>query len=566
MTIRYKEFLTGDILNITSSNGIYHACNVIIKDTKIKGTHPYVVRTSQNNGIRGYISADERTLNPGNTISFAQDTGVMFYQKEPYFTGNKVKIMSIKDHEMNENIALFLITCLNKAFSSFSWGQSYDLKILSKVRFSLPVQSHTVPNWSLLDKLLNNQEDSNLADIDTSSWLDFKITDIFSIIPSDCFLQKLDYVKECPEKSDIFNNFGNSKSISNSSKKEAFNNIIAIDKNGNIKHYSNSSCIKPSDNILCLLLLNSDINDKVREYLESVLLDNLPNTAAADDCVWKNILDIKLLLPSSFHDFPDWNYMERQILDLEQDRITELKKIHNLELSEYLIAAGIEDYELTSDDLKALSISESDLDSVMDQHKTSRSRIEMRRFQISNLFQLYKGHRLTKANRLPGVTPFIGSSEMNNGITGYIGQAPQFEGNAITVSYNGSVGQVFYQEKSFCASDDITVLYLNGQNLDKELFGYLGASLYCAGKKFSYDYKWNLKRMQITTLMLPIQTDSKGFPIIDENHLYHTDGFIPDWDYMRSYTLAMEKLIIKDNADFFEYYINKLEEYFDGYN
>lgn len=150
----YKNFRIGDVLNIDSTKGIYHACNVHVEPVQVKGSHPYVVRTSQNNGLRGYIKADERTLNPGETISFAQDTAQMFYQKKPYFTGNKVKVMSIKGHAMTENIALFLITCLNKAFSMFGWGQSYDVKILSDVTLSLPITTITVPDWAMLETLL----------------------------------------------------------------------------------------------------------------------------------------------------------------------------------------------------------------------------------------------------------------------------------------------------------------------------------------------------------------------------------------------------------------------------
>lgn len=151
---RYKEFMTGDMFDFNSSNGIFHAVNVEVHPTPIFGSHPYVVRTSQNNGIKGYICEDPTSLNPGNTISFAQDTAEIFYQSEPYFTGNNVKVLSIKDHEMTEEIAVFLITCLKKAFSSFSWGMSYDTKILKSVPVSLPVTTVMMPDWSMLETLL----------------------------------------------------------------------------------------------------------------------------------------------------------------------------------------------------------------------------------------------------------------------------------------------------------------------------------------------------------------------------------------------------------------------------
>lgn len=148
--IKWKNYRAGDILNFNSSNGIFHACNVNIDDEKTESNHPYVVRTSQNNGVRGYISADESKLNPANTISFAQDTAQLFYQSESYFTGNKVKVLSLNGHDMTEKIAIFLIACMNKAFSNFAWGSSYDTKLLQNVMISLPVKTIHLPDFSLM--------------------------------------------------------------------------------------------------------------------------------------------------------------------------------------------------------------------------------------------------------------------------------------------------------------------------------------------------------------------------------------------------------------------------------
>lgn len=179
----------------------------------------------------------------------------------------------------------------------------------------------------------------------------------------------------------------------------------------------------------------------------------------------------------------------------------------------------------------------------------------MREFRISDVFVLYKGKRLTKADQLTGDTPFIGSTESNNGVTGYIRQKPIFDRNAISVSYNGSVGQVFFQEKPFWACDDVNVLYLKAHELNRELFGYLGASLYSAGKIFSYNFKWNLERMRNTIIMLPIQTNTAGQPVIDEARIYHPDGFIPDWEYITAYIRVIEKLVIREVADFKDAFI-----------
>lgn len=85
------------MFDIISSKHIYHANQIDkIFSEQLNNTLPYVVRTAQNNGVRGYIEMDKIFANDENTLSFAQDTFSVFYQKQKYFTGNKVKILKPK--------------------------------------------------------------------------------------------------------------------------------------------------------------------------------------------------------------------------------------------------------------------------------------------------------------------------------------------------------------------------------------------------------------------------------------------------------------------------------------
>ncbi|MCT1544878.1 N-6 DNA methylase [Kocuria rhizophila] len=80
-------------------------------------------------------------------------------------------------------------------------------------------------------------------------------------------------------------------------------------------------------------------------------------------------------------------------------------------------------------------------------------------FCLKDIFDIYKGRRVTSADRVSGNTRFIGASEYNNGITDMCDLEPIFEPHCLTVPYNGSVGAAFYQDQPFFASDDINVLY-----------------------------------------------------------------------------------------------------------
>lgn len=192
---QWKEFKVGDILNINSSKYIYHARNLYIEDNKLNNKYyPYVVRTEFNNGIRGYIEEDQSTLNSGHTISLAQDTAQFFYQEEPYFTGNKIKICALNDDtvELTKNKALFLISALYKAFATFSYDSSFNVTRLNKVIIKLPVDSNGDPDWQYMDTYIAKltalahknvsslkQTKAKPAKLNIDHWGEFKLSELF---------------------------------------------------------------------------------------------------------------------------------------------------------------------------------------------------------------------------------------------------------------------------------------------------------------------------------------------------------------------------------------------------
>ena len=148
--LNWKEFNIGSLFDIDSYKKRFDANKVIISETG----KPYVVRTSLNNGIRGFINEDEQYLNDGNTISFGQDTATMFYQEQPYFTGDKIKIVKSKDKKFNKLNAQFFIATMTKSFSSFSWGSSsYNIKIIGNQQIQLPIHNNK-PNYELIETFI----------------------------------------------------------------------------------------------------------------------------------------------------------------------------------------------------------------------------------------------------------------------------------------------------------------------------------------------------------------------------------------------------------------------------
>lgn len=150
-------------------------------------------------------------------------------------------------------------------------------------------------------------------------------------------------------------------------------------------------------------------------------------------------------------------------------------------------------------------------------------------FSIGDIFNVVKGTRLTKAHMKPGDTRFIGSSAMNNGCTAQVGNTENVHPkNTLTVCYNGSVGETFYQDEPFLASDDVNVLYPKFQ-MTREIALFIAPLIKAVSARYNYVDKWKQEDMIADTIKLPVTTDGD-----------------PDWAYMDEY---MRSMIVSAEAD-----------------
>lgn len=151
---------------------------------------------------------------------------------------------------------------------------------------------------------------------------------------------------------------------------------------------------------------------------------------------------------------------------------------------------------------------------------------QWRRFEIQSLFAVKKGKRLTKADMKEGDIRFIGASAVNNGITAKISNKEHLHpGNTITLSYNGSVGEAFYQDERFWASDDVNVLYPKCR-FNKYIAMFMIPLLKEAGRQYAFIDKWKKEDMERDFIMLPV--DEAGSP---------------DYDYMEQYMKELEQKV-----------------------
>jgi hypothetical protein len=142
-------------------------------------------------------------------------------------------------------------------------------------------------------------------------------------------------------------------------------------------------------------------------------------------------------------------------------------------------------------------------------------------FRYDALFNLGKGERIVNKDMREGNTPCIRPIESNNGVYDFIDLNPNHEGNSITVNYNGSVAEAFYQPVPYFALDDVNVLYPKF-DLNPFIAMFLITLIRKEKFRFNYGRKWHLGRMRESTIKLPVTPEGN-----------------PDWDFMEKYIKSL---------------------------
>lgn len=210
------------------------------------------------------------------------------------------------------------------------------------------------------------------------------------------------------------------------------------------------------------------------------------------------------------------------IIKKEQFKYSYGRAVYSSEISNMIIKLpsttdGLPDWEFMEDYIKSLNCkpptTKVDGKSILDLNIE-----KWEEFCLGDIFDIKKGKRLTSEDQTDGETPYIGAIDSNNGVTNYIGQKAIHNGNTISLSYNGSVGEAFYQPKPFWATDDVNVLYFRPQN--NIIFNKYIALFFCAvlrQEKYRYSYgrKWVLESMRTTTIKLPANDGKPDYAFME---------------------------------------------------
>ncbi len=202
----------------------------------------------------------------------------------------------------------------------------------------------------------------------------------------------------------------------------------------------------------------------------------------------------RILLPVNVQSEPDWEFMESFVKEREKCLLDKYLAYARQRLAEC-------DFFMTED---------------FAFHVEDREWIA---FRIDELFEIRPGKRLETRNKEQGNIPFIGASELNNGVTGFVSNInSSLDSNTLGVNYNGAPCVAFYHPYKCLFSDDVKHLHIIGHEDNPHIMLFLAAVFAKQRIKFSYSYKCNEQRMRKQSIMLPV--DSEG---------------LPDWDFMEHF-------------------------------
>ena len=234
-------------------------------------------------------------------------------------------------------------------------------------------------------------------------------------------------------------------------------------------------------------------------------------------------------LPVTIDGKINFDFMESFIAELEAERVAELEAEQVAELSAYLTVSGLDNYELSSDEMTMIE-------------RYKEQQIPYSEFEFIKIFNNIKqGRRLKKDDQLPGNIPFVMAGTTNAGVVNYISNpVAQFPKNSITVDI---FGNSFFRNYDFGAGDDTGVYWNTEKEYSKTCMLFFTAAM---EKALQGKYSYGKKLRSSQSLHFKMQLPTK-------------DGK-PDYDTMATLISAVQKLVIKDVVLYADRKIEKTKE------
>lgn len=175
---------------------------------------------------------------------------------------------------------------------------------------------------------------------------------------------------------------------------------------------------------------------------------------------------LTILLPINNEQI-DFDFMESFIAELEAERIAEL--------SAYLKVSGLDNYELSDEELKALQDYEA---------------VEWKEIPLGEIFEVNTYKKRFDANKVTLTDnigyPYVVRKSTDNGIKGYIQEDEMYLNDGNTISFGQDTATAFYQEHPYFTGDKIKILKAKFEGFNKKNAQFFVTAITRSFTKFSW--------------------------------------------------------------------------------
>lgn len=353
---KWKQFNFIDIFEI--KKGFYNKK----PDNSGNGTIPFLGAADSNNGITRFLTLSDienstrtgdlpnsplnKKLFPGHAIAVTNNgsVGHAYYQATPFTCSHDINPLYLRDHEMSQDEAHFLIKAIEKQGELFQYARKWRPIRMMKSKIMLPVTEEGLPDYdymasysakkhiALLRKYtiyvqrrieeLGKQK--TILPIDQKKWNAFLIADIFDILPGKRLVAADTTPGNRPFIGALDNNNGVARFV-NDLNVSLDKNVLGVNYNGNgmvIGFYHPYECIF-SDDVKRFHLKHHADNAFVLLFMKVAILQQKSKFGYLYKFNSERMANTRIMLPVTNDGTPDYEYMEQYVKNLMLQKYTQ---------------------------------------------------------------------------------------------------------------------------------------------------------------------------------------------------------------------------------------------------
>ena len=307
------------------------------------GKTPYITRSDMNNGINLFVSDEQMPKykkDDGNVITIGLDTQTVFYQKNSFWTGQNIQVLS--NDNLNYWVAMFIIPLLKIQMKKFAWGSTgATLGRLNRTRIMLPVNSDGLPDWQFMEDFMKQIERDKITAVlsyynnslnnnslrggverwmpSENRWAAFAIQDICEIVSGQDIYERERITGNTPYITATANNNGIGYFISNQNT-TLEKDCISVNRNGSVGYafYHPYYALFGNDT---RKLRPKYLNKYTSLFLTACIEKQRVKYGYGYKMGTERLKKQKILLPVNADNQPDWTNIERFMQRIELEKI-----------------------------------------------------------------------------------------------------------------------------------------------------------------------------------------------------------------------------------------------------